>query len=402
MKNVFVNTWLILIGTILISGCAIESSNVSQVVVESRDHEFIVTARGELVATESIEVRVPDTVRTQYSIAWMVDEFSQVSEGEVVVRFDDLDVRNLVQDSELTIQEHQSEIDSFLRGTVNEKTQIVHDTMRVDGETDIAKSYEDVDLSFISRNEQIDQLGDLEYLRMQGRFYDWKGDTHQRRSDAELGNLQARQDTQRADLEKNKAVLDNMIIKSPADGTYVYSSNWWGETVRTGSTVWPGSEVGMIPIRGKVEARLYVLEIDALGLEVDQIVRLRMHSDLSQVFTGHISKLSNIASTKDRENPTKYFTVNVTIDTIDADLMRVGSTIEAEIITGELEGALLVPQQAVHHDAESTYVYVVNDGVPNRRDVEIGHRSPTLIEIVGGLSEGEAISLVKPNTTPSA
>lgn len=401
MKNHLIYFSVLLVISLLARGCAVESTTLSQVVVEQRDHEFIVTASGDIIATESIEVRVPDTVRTQYSIAWMVPEFSQVEEGEIVVRFDDLDIRNLVNDSELGIIEQQSSIDAFLRGSVNEKSQIVHNSMRVDGETDIAESYEDVDLSFFSKHEQIDQLGDLEYLRMQGSFYDWQGETHQRRSDAELGNLQAQKKTREDELNKNKLVLENMTITSPADGTYVYASNWWGEQVRTGSTVWPGSQVGMIPIRGKVEARLYVLEIDALGLEVDQLVRLRLHSDLSQEFTGRITKLSNIASTKDRVSPTKYFTVNVTFDNVDPDLMRVGSSIDAKIVTGELDDALLVPQQAVHHDAESSYVFVVTDGVAERRDVEVGHRSPTLIQIVGGLSAGESISLVKP-ATPSA
>lgn len=396
MKNLILSSCLVLLLAAGLIGCAFDSLEVSQFVIEPRDYEFKVDAVGEIIATESIEVRVPDTVRTQYSIAWMISEFSQVEEGQVVVRFDDLDIRNIVTESKLNIDQSQSQINSYLRTTQNEQTSIGHEVMRVDGEVDIAQSYEGVDLSFLSRNEQIDQLGDLEYLKMQGLFYDWKGDTHQRRSDAELKRLEAQKKTLTDQLDKNQQVLDNMVITSPADGTYIYASNWWGQKVTPGSTVWPGGRVGNIPIRGKVQAKMYVLEIDAVGLEVGQIVRMRLHSALSLDVYGKIEKVSNIASTIVRDVPTKYFTIHVNFDEIDAELMRVGSTAEAEVITAQLTNALLVPQHAVYHDTESSYVYVIEDGVLVRRNVELGHQSPTLVEVVGGLNKGESVSLVEP------
>lgn len=384
-------------------GCSFDTREYSKVIIEPRDHTFFVRAHGEIISTDSEEVRVPGNVRTEFTIAWMIPEYSEVNAGDTVVRFDDADMVQVRDRSLLQLERQQSSIDNFITSSFGERIQLGHEDIRVDGEIDIAAIYTLLDDEVFSRNELIEQVGNLEYLRQLGEFVQWQIETHDQRHDAEIIRLEANLQSTEQEYEQQQETLNNMEIKSPADGTFIYGSTWWGTKYAPGQTVWPRSKVGEIPVKGKIQAKLYVLEVDAVGVEVGQTVEMRMHSALDQTIHGKIADISHIAAPRDQVDPTKYFTLSVEIDNIDADLMRVGSTIDATIITGELKDAYLIPQQAVHVHKDQAFVWVIED---NReivqRNVELGHSSPTLIEVVDGLETGDAVSLVAPEETPSS
>ena len=69
------------------------------VTVEARDHRFVVQARGELIASQAVDIRVPDSLNMGFDIAWIVPEYSEVRKGQVIVRFDDTDTRSVVSKS---------------------------------------------------------------------------------------------------------------------------------------------------------------------------------------------------------------------------------------------------------------------------------------------------------------
>ncbi|MCY3541952.1 MAG: hypothetical protein OXH31_08640 [Gammaproteobacteria bacterium] len=383
-------------------GCSFDTSEYSKVVVEPQDHEFYVRAHGEIISTQSVPVQLGANVRGEFTIAWMIPEYSEVNEGDVVVRFDNADMVQVRDRSLLQLERQQTSIDTFINSSFGERIQLGHEDIRVDGEIDIASIYTLLDDEVFSRNELIEQVGNLEYLRQLGEFVQWQIETHDQRHDAEIVRLEANLQNTEQEFETQQEILDNMEIKSPADGTFIYGSQWWGDKYAPGKQAWGRAKVGEIPVRGMIQAKLYVLEVDAVGVEVGQVVEMRMHSSLNQEITGKIVDISHIASPLDNVNPTKYFTLSVDIDDIDADLMRVGNTIDAEIITGELKSAFLIPQQAVFIDKDQAYVWVVNKkGEIEQRMVELGHRSPTLVEIVDGLEKGDEVSLVAPDEPSS-
>ncbi|MDA1300146.1 MAG: efflux RND transporter periplasmic adaptor subunit, partial [Proteobacteria bacterium] len=66
------------------------------------------------------------------------------------------------------------------------------------------------------------------------------------------------------------------------------------------------------------------------------------------------------------------------------------------IKTGVVEGALLVPQQAVFFDQDAPFVYVIGVDGAERRPVRIGRRGPNRVEITHGLVPGDRVSVVVP------
>ncbi len=389
--------WILLCLVALV-GCSGTGQGITTVTVEAKNHTFEVVAKGEIMATEEIRIGVPSNVNMSFEIQWLIPEYSEVSKGQIIATFDDAAVLTEIERKELQLDQQELEFENFVRSNVSTRTQISHNAMRVDGETEIAVRYEDIDTTAFSQQEIIDALENIDYLEVQEQFYDWEADSHERRVDAEAQKLQADLDITNQDLERNQKAMEVMQLKSPDDGTFVYAYVGWGnQKVAPGQTVWPGRRIGSLPIRGKVNAEIHVLEVDAIGIEEGQVVKFRIDSDVTREFTGVVTDVPRMARSLDREDPTKYRIVKAEFDEVDPDLMRVGSSFTATIITGELSDVILVPQHAVFFEEDKPYVYVYSDSSdPEVRYIELGRKSPTLVEITNGLNSGDKISLTAP------
>lgn len=367
------------------------------VTIEARDHRFVVHARGELIASEAVDIRVPDGLNMGFDIAWIVPEYSEVEKGQVIVRFDDTDIEMSRENIVVEVATRDLQLGVHSQDSAIARTLIDHERERVAGEQDIARTFTDVDDPLLfSRNEILDALGDLNLLEVQDAYFAWAAETHDRRTNAELHRLIAFRDTSRAQLDKQESALAVMELTSPADGTFVYARTPWGEKLTQGQRVFPGRSVGVLPVKGKVRARIYVPEVDAIGLAEDQEVTLRLDSDVGRTFPAHVSSVSSVAIPRSRDNPQKYFVVEAEPSEVDADLMRVGSSLHATIVTGQVEGGILLPHQAVFYEQDQPFVYVVERNRTERREVRLGHESPTLVEIAAGLNAGDKVGVAAP------
>jgi multidrug efflux pump subunit AcrA (membrane-fusion protein) len=138
------------------------------------------------------------------------------------------------------------------------------------------------------------------------------------------------------------------------------------------------------------------VENDAVGLANGQLVRFRLDSVSDREFTAYVEAVSPVASPRNRRDLQKFFSVEAIIDDVDPALMRVGSSLRAEIITGSINGGIVVPAHVVYGDMNDSHVYVLRGRETERRTVKIGRRSPDLVELTAGVTPGDRISLVEP------
>lgn len=381
---------------LMVAACGSSESTLPSVEAEINDTEFQVAARGELIASESLPIALPGSIRMAFNIAWMAPEFSEIRAGDVIARFDDVQIRLDKEETSLNVAKSEFKLADTERSGELERTRIDHEALRVDGERDLSETFAAVDPRLFSRNEIIDALSDLEYLEVEAAFLDWQFETFDQRTQAEKNLIRAEQQGELTKLEKQQTALGMMELRSPADGTFVYARTPWGEKLGKGKTVFPGRPIGLLPVRGKVKARLFVPESDAVGLQIGQLVRFRLDSATDREFTARVDTLSPVASPRNRTDPQKFFSVDAIVDEVDADLMRVGSRLRGEVVTGEISGGIVIPAQAVYGEAGNTYVFVENGRSSERREVTLGQRSPDLVEVTNGLEEGERVNLVLP------
>lgn len=387
---------LLAILTAAVTACGTSESSLPSLTAQRSDVEFRVRAEGEIVASEALPIALPSSIRMQFNIVWLAPEFSEVKQGDVIVRFDDVQVQLDREASSLNVAKSEFKLADTEREGQLERTRIGHEALRVDGERDISEAFSEADESLFSRNDLIDILADLNYLDVEASFLDWQFDTLDQRNQAERNLILAEQQGEISKLEKQETALDLMELRSPADGTFVYAQTPWGGKMAKGRSVHPGMPIGLLPVKGKVRARLFVPEADAVGLEVGQLVRFRLDAAANEEYTARVGNVSPVASPRDRTDPQKFFRVEAEIDRVDPELMRVGSRLRAEIVTASIDDGVVIPFQAIHGDAGRSYVFVLSASEPQRREVELGQRSPDLVELVSGIEPGERISLVTP------
>jgi membrane fusion protein (multidrug efflux system) len=68
-----------------------------------------------------------------------------------------------------------------------------------------------------------------------------------------------------------------------------------------------------------------------------------------------------------------------------------GMFIEADLATATRENAVVVPEDAIQPLRTANVVWAVVDGKATRRVVELGARSPGMVEIISGVQAGEQV-----------
>jgi membrane fusion protein, multidrug efflux system len=73
--------------------------------------------------------------------------------------------------------------------------------------------------------------------------------------------------------------------------------------------------------------------------------------------------------------------------------LKAGGSVDAAVVTGRREQAVVVPEQAVVLRPAGKVVYLIAEGKARQQIVEVGSKQRGLIEITGGLHGGETVAL---------
>lgn len=71
--------------------------------------------------------------------------------------------------------------------------------------------------------------------------------------------------------------------------------------------------------------------------------------------------------------------------------LRPGMFANLTLVLGEIEGALMVPEEAVIPQQDRIYVFRVVDGTAHRVEVKLGLRKKSVVQVVSGLNAGDIV-----------
>jgi RND family efflux transporter MFP subunit len=168
--------------------------------------------------------------------------------------------------------------------------------------------------------------------------------------------------------------LADYTITAPMDGVVLRRDGEIGEIAEQGQILF---RVG-VPKPLQVVAE--VAEEDIPRVVVGQTVLLRTDAFQGRRIEGKVNEITPMGDAVAR-------TYRIRIALPDDTPLIVGMSVEANVVTREKEGALLIPSDAV----QGNQVFVAEDGRARRRQIKIGIRGTRNVEVVSGLGEGEAI-----------
>jgi len=172
-----------------------------------------------------------------------------------------------------------------------------------------------------------------------------------------------------AQLLSQENLLKRLQVRSPLSGTLLRRDVEMGEYVKPGDILfWVGKST---PLRITAD----VDEEDIPLVQVGQKVLIKSDAFPNESFAGTVSEI-----TPKGDPINKSFRIRVALP--DETLLRIGMTVEVNIIIREVPVTLLIPSTALHRGK----VWRMEDGKPFPIQVKPGIESPDFIEIVSGLT----------------
>lgn len=177
-----------------------------------------------------------------------------------------------------------------------------------------------------------------------------------------------------AGLAAARAKLDDYVLRAPLEGTVLRSDGAVGEVAEPGQVLfWVG------PPR-PLEIIADINEEDIPRVVVGQRAALGADAFPGQRFFGTVQSITP------KGDPVAK-TYRVRIGVPEEAPLRIGMTVEVNIVVRTVADALLIPRPAV----DSGRVGVIDGGRLRLRAVTIGIRGAEQVQVTGGLVEGEAV-----------
>jgi HlyD family secretion protein len=193
----------------------------------------------------------------------------------------------------------------------------------------------------------------------------------------------ARVDAAQRALDDAVEARSQSLIRSPSDGTVLEM------LAQVGELVIPNQLVARIYTPGELELLADVDELDLPNVAPGATARFRPDSFPAEEIEGLVARVAPEAR---QQGGATVFATLIEFVAPDGLDLRPGMNATVTIVTAERTDVLIIPERALRAVGTRYFVTVV-DGDAEEREVLIGQRGGGFVEIVSGLSEGEAVEL---------
>lgn len=324
----------------------------------------------------------------------LVAEGAQVKTGQLLVVLDDTRARSDLAAAQTRLKAAQEKYANLLAG--GDPQQLL---LR---KTDLQKAT--ADRNFAKRQfealERLQQRGAAtaeEVAAARDRLQRARADlaqlqTEVRYSPLEQAHAQSEINDSQINVQLAEEVLRDCNVRAPFDGTVYFVP------VRTGAYVSTGDLLLQEADFSQLRVRAFVDEPEIGHLAVGQTVRITWDALPSHSWQGTVATLPSTVVSRGSRVVGEVF---CTVDNSE-HLLLPNIDVNTTIISNSKQNALTVPREAVHEDSSHNYVYVVQDGRLQRRDVKLGISNLTRVEILSGLSEKDVVAVQSLSPTPMA
>jgi len=392
-----IERFILLSCIVLLNACSKEEKLTTPVIqIHEKPVLFEIHAEGELEAVKSTPITAPHRSRRPQTLAWIMPQFSEVKAGDVVARFDGSTFQIEVDETNYEIQKLMYSMMDKRREIDSSKFSFNAESKVIDYEYDLAKQFNIDDPLLYTKIEMIEAGDNEEFLKAKAEHIDKVEINYEEKSQTEMAVLESSKQVQKAKLELNNTSLSALEIVAPHDGLLVLEPSWDGSLPEPGKSVFPGAKLASLPDLSQMQAKVFVPEVEAIGIKAGITVNVSLHAFPDSLFKGKVSSISQTAQPKERDNPVKYFTVLVSLDVKHNEHLKPGQRLDASIHVVEQEQGLVVPIQTVFREQENTWVYVQRDNEFIQTPIRTGFCSASLCTIKSGLNDGDVIALSQP------
>jgi HlyD family secretion protein len=197
---------------------------------------------------------------------------------------------------------------------------------------------------------------------------------------ASLGTFIAAQEN----LLAAQTELENTQLKAPIAGTIM------SLTLNAGDYVSSGSAIATISDLTQPSLEVFLDETDWNNIRTGNEAEVSFDILANRTFTGKVAQVDPGLYSL---NGTSVVRAIVTLDSVDTSFnLPLGTSGSVDVIGGRATNAILVPIEALNQNGSQYFVYVMENGVPTKRVVEIGIQDTLYAEVTSGLKSGDVVA----------
>lgn len=362
------------------------------------DFEISISATGELIAENSVNILAPEVARgrdfhaAELKITDLVPEGTIVREGDYIATLDRTQFDN-------TLKDERDRLQTFLTNYETKKLDTavlltgLRDAIRnqehtvVEAELTLANSKYEPPTTI--RQAEINLDKQKRNLEQQGKSYVLR----RAQSVKDLNTVKINLNRVQRRVNDLENLLPLFIVKAPGPGMVMYKRDHHGTKIKTGSSVNPFERtVATLPDLSSLISRIYVSEVEVSKVKPGQEVFINIDAFPDRKYTGKVASVANIGE-KLPNSDTKVFEVIIKLDGSDP-LLRPSMTTANKIIMKTLRDAIYIPNECVYAGTDGKpYVFTKRK---TRQLIVPGEANDKNIVIIKGLKPGEMVYLIKP------
>ncbi len=186
-------------------------------------------------------------------------------------------------------------------------------------------------------------------------------------------------------LARQRAALS--LVRSPISGVV------YGREIRQGSYLNAGDLIANVGRMDRLRVRVYVDEPELGRVAVGQPVTITWDALPGRQWHGQVDKKPVAVQALGSRQVGEVVCSIVN----EGRTLIPGTNVNAEIRTAVVESAMVIPKETLRHDAQGDYVFVLRGDTIERRSVKKGASSLTMVQVVEGLSDSDAVAYPSDN-----
>jgi HlyD family secretion protein len=342
-----------------VASAAAASEPKDVITVQRIDFPLVVNAPGLVEAAKSVSIGPPQIRHEhRFKLARMVEEGTQVSEGDFLVEFDGSDISRRLRDDTANFQRVQQEY---------QKKRSDSDIVLRDLKLTLEQAKADLEKLDNKLSQQVELASAIEIAET--RLRQVSARTKVALLEKKVGYVS---ESQRLDLQISRSnethyrnhmntlldAMDALTVTAPVAGVVIYKRDWNNEPRQVGSYVWMLDTVMEIPDLSTLRAKVLVDEVDAGKVKPGQSAQVTVDAVQGKVFTGKVSYVSAILKQAAYDRPQKVVECFVDFDSSGVSQVRPGMSTRALIQVGKREKAIVIPLTSIQERDGRSFVQV--------------------------------------------
>lgn len=315
-----------------------------------------------------------------------VDIGSSVRKGQMLVRLEDADFKDRIQQAQAQLDQAQATLrQNEAKIGLRPGQKFIPENVP---EVAASKAAWDLAEKNLRRYEKLVESGDVSRAAydQQKSQRDQAAEQYQalihqaQQNYAAVANSQAAVDAAQTSLSLAKRNLTYTVVSAPMAG-YVAE-----RPADIGEYISPQQKVATIVSLNPLRVRIDVPEQSIPQIRVGESVSVGVAAYPDRSFAGHVARVSPSVTPASRT-----MTVEADVDNSSGEL-KPGQFATIRVLLPQSAPAVLVPQRALRTISGATYVFVIKNGFAQQRLVQTGQTEGDLVELKSGIAADEVVA----------